>query len=641
MSGNDILKELSVYHGRAFKSVVENLPEVFFSLTLKGRIGYLNPAFQLKTGWTCEDWIGKPFTNLIHPDDLAYAEKSLDRFISGEGMCSVEITFLTKGGSPLIGQVSAVLHKEDGEIINILGMVYDITERKKTEEMLAAQEERIRALYEISAEPGFSIDQQITETIKTGCDKLGLDIGAISNIVGKDYTVLYCFDKLEALTQGLKFDLDNTYCSITLAENDIIALDHVGISEYKERDCYKECKLESYIAVPLSVKGEIFGTINFSSPRPREIPFNNADKEFVRLIGRWVSTMIERKQAEAVLSDKEELYRTLVENAHNLIVKSKIDGTLIYLSSNHKDLLGYGVSDLMGKSVFDYIHEGDRKPVTSEFMRALMTNSAANAVFRFKHKNGGWRWLESAGKFFKTSNGELRWVIDSRDITERKRAEEQLRKSLREKESLLREIHHRVKNNLQVILSLLSLQSDYAKDTDSSKLFDESQNRISTIALIYEQLYQSEDPAEINVGEYIGNLTQNLLTIYGDEGSNVSVELSTGDLSVDIDTAIPCGLIINELFSNCLNHAFVPKPGNKTNGSTNNLISVRFNSNNSGSLVLIVKDNGVGLPEGLDYKDTESLGLQLVCTLTEQLGGVIEVENGLGCEFKVTFPSGV
>ena len=190
-----------------------------------------------------------------------------------------------------------------------------------------------------------------------------------------------------------------------------------------------------------------------------------------------------------------------------------------------------------------------------------------------------------------------------------------------------------------MISSLLSLQSDYAKGIDSSRLFDESQNRISTIALIHDQLYQSEDLAEINIGDYIGNLTGNLLTVYGDEGSNISVEFNTDDLTVDIDTAIPCGLIINELFSNCLKHAFVSKNCDRTNGCTNNLISVGFNSNNSGSLVLSVKDNGVGLPQGLDYKDTESLGLQLVCTLTEQLGGVIELESGVGCEFRISFPS--
>jgi PAS domain S-box-containing protein len=638
MSGNDILNELSVDEGRAFRSVVENLPEVFFSLTLQGRISYLNPAFQTITGWSCVDWTGRPFIDLIHPDDITFVQKSLVRFISREELSPIEVTFLTKDGSSLIGEVSAVFHKkEDGKTINILGMVHDITDRKKTEEKLSVQEKRIRSLYEISAEPGFGIDQQITETIKTGCDMLGLDMGIIGHIAGKDYTVLYCFDKFGAITEGLKLNLDNTYCSITLSENDVIALDHVGLTEYRDHPCYKEFKLESYIAVPLSAKGEIFGTMNFSSLRAREIPFNSEDKEFIRLMGRWVSTMIERKQTEVMLSDKEELYRTLVENAHDLIIETKVDGTLVFLNSNHKELLGYDTEYLMGKSVFDYIHEDDHNPVISEFMRALMSNSAANAVFRFKHKNGEWRWLESAGKSFKTSNGQIRWVIDSRDVTDRKRTEEHIRKSLREKESLLREIHHRVKNNLQIISSLLSLQSDYAKGLDSSKLFDESQNRISTIALIHEQLYQSEDLAEINIGEYIANLTNNLLTVYGDEGSNVSVKFNTDDLNVDIDIAIPCGLIINELFSNCLKHAF--KCRGKNDKQKTDVIIVGFTSDSNGQYILSVEDNGCGLPPSLDFKETETLGLQLVCTLADQLSADIELRADKGTRFDIRFPN--
>ncbi len=531
------------------------------------------------------------------------------------------------------------LRDEKQNVVGGMAVIEDITERRLAEEKLSIQEKRIRSLYEISAEPGFGIDQQIIQTLKTGCDMLGLDIGIIGHVVDKVYTVLYCFDQSNTITQGLKFNLDITYCSITLAENDVVAMDHVKISEYRNHSCYKEFKLETYIGVPLSVKGEIFGTINFSSPQPREIPFSNSDKEFIRLMGRWVSTMIERKQTEVMLKDKEELYRTLVENAHDLIIETKIDGTVVYMNSNHKYLLGYDKPDLMGKTVFDYIHEDDRRPVTSEFMRAIMSDSAAHSVFRFKHNNGEWRWLESTGKSFKTSDGERRWVIDSRDITQRKKTEEQIRKSLKEKESLLREIHHRVKNNLQVISSLLSLQSDYSKGVDSSRLFEESQNRISAIALIHEQLYQSEDLAEIDMGEYIADLADNLLTVYGDEGSNVSVEFNTNDLSVDIDTAIPCGLIINELFSNCLKHAFkyCGKDGNKKEG----LISVGFNSSTEGQYILSVADNGCGLPPGLDFRETETLGLQLVCTLTDQLHGDIELSAGKGAKFDIRFPNQV
>ncbi len=591
-----------------------------------------------------EEILDTPYEHIVGIDISAFESTRIFSLIKEvfngqpglyEGLCEVS----SGPVRPYVCVRLTPLRDEKQNVVGGMAVVEDISERRLAEEKLSIQEKRIRSLYEISAEPGFGIDQQIIQTLKTGCDMLGLDIGIIGHVVDKVYTVLYCFDQSNFISQGLKFNLDTTYCSITLAENDVVALDHVEISEYRDHPSYKEFKLETYIGVPLSVKGEIFGTINFSSLQPREVPFNNADKEIIRLMGRWVSTMIERKQTEVMLSDKEELYRTLVENAHDLIIETKIDGTVVYMNLNHKNLLGYDVPDLMGKSVFDLIHKDDLKPVTSEFMRALMSNSAAHAIFRFKHKNGEWRWLESAGKSFKTSSGEVRWVIDSRDITERKRTEEQVQKSLREKESLLREIHHRVKNNLQVISSLLSLQSDYAEGTDPSRLFDESQNRISAIALIHEQLYQSADLAEINIGEYLANLTDNLLTVYGDEGSNVSVEFNTDDLAVDIDTAIPCGLIINELFSNCLKHAF--KCREKDDNQKEGVVNVGFNSDSNGQYILSVADNGCGLPPGLDFRETETLGLQLVCTLADQLNGELEFTCDKGTRFDIRFPNPV
>jgi len=370
----------------------------------------------------------------------------------------------------------------------------------------------------------------------------------------------------------------------------------------------------------------------------KKITINDEDGSPKYLLG-ISEDITERKQSEDMLRENEEYYRSVVENAHDLIIETDNSGLFIYVSPNHKSILGYEPKELVGTSIFNKIHPDDVKEVLTKFTQAVISQSNGHGIFRYRHNSGEWRWFETNGRPIYTPSGQVRIILHSRDITERKSAEEQIRKSLIEKESLLREIHHRVKNNLQVISSLLSLQSDYAKGIDPSRLFDESQNRISAIALIHEQLYQSEDLAEINIGEYITNLTDNLLTVYGDEGSSVSVEFDTDDLSMDIDTAIPCGLVINELFSNCLKHAFTPVNSGEINGNKSNLIYVGFNSDNTGGLVLSVKDNGVGLPEGLDYKDTESLGLQLVCTLTEQLGGSIEVESGVGSEFRISFPS--
>ncbi len=216
------------------------------------------------------------------------------------------------------------------------------------------------------------------------------------------------------------------------------------------------------------------------------------------------------------------------------------------------------------------------------------------------------------------------------EVAERKEAEERVTASLAEKEVLLKEIHHRVKNNLQIISSLLNLQSRHAADGPAREMFKESRGRVKSMALIHEQLYESEDLARINSANYIQRLTADLFRSYKLNSNDVALSLNVSDVLLDVDAAIPCGLIINELVSNSLQHAF--PAGRKGE------ICVDLNAIEHDELALTVSDNGVGLPESLDFRRSESLGLQLVNTLAEQLKGTIEHTSNHGAEFKVTFP---
>jgi PAS domain S-box-containing protein len=216
-------------------------------------------------------------------------------------------------------------------------------------------------------------------------------------------------------------------------------------------------------------------------------------------------------------------------------------------------------------------------------------------------------------------------VVALRDVTDRKRSEN-LKQSLEEKEILLQEIHHRVKNNIQVISSLIQLQSRHIKDEKYREMFKESRDRIRSMALVHERLYQSENLANIDFNKYIRDLAYNLRRSYGATGIVLNVEC---DVSLGIDTAIPCGLIINELISNSLKHAF---PGNREGE-----IRIVFHSLNE-NIELIVCDNGVGLPDGMDFRNTESLGLHLVTILAEgQLRGEISVDTSKGTMFRIVF----
>ena len=221
-------------------------------------------------------------------------------------------------------------------------------------------------------------------------------------------------------------------------------------------------------------------------------------------------------------------------------------------------------------------------------------------------------------------------------------AEEHLKVSLHENEVLLKEVHHRVKNNLQVISSLFNIQSGYIKDKEQAiRVFEESLNRIRSMAIIHEKLYKTREISKINFSKYLNDLTANIFRSYSSISSGIRVKIKADDILLNIDIAIPLGLIVNELVSNSIKYAFPDKREGK--------ILIEFHYDKGGSLLLVVVDNGIGLPEGLDIGNTESLGLQLVNTLVGQLKGTIdvnpvrksspsnEVNIKMGTEFKIRF----
>ena len=216
-----------------------------------------------------------------------------------------------------------------------------------------------------------------------------------------------------------------------------------------------------------------------------------------------------------------------------------------------------------------------------------------------------------------------------KEILEREQTEIKLQKSLEQKELLLQEIHHRVKNNLFVASSLVGLQTNYIDNPEIIKVLEHTQERIKTMALIHEHLYSSTDLEKIDFYKYVQNLTRQILYSYNCHSQNINLVINVLPISLNIETANPCGLIINELVSNSLEHGFK----NSSQGS----IYLTFKKNNSGQFILIVKDDGVGFPANKNLHNSESLGLQLVYTLVEQLEGEIELNSNNGTEITITF----
>jgi two-component sensor histidine kinase len=232
-------------------------------------------------------------------------------------------------------------------------------------------------------------------------------------------------------------------------------------------------------------------------------------------------------------------------------------------------------------------------------------------------------------RMVKRKTAELRRELFERQMAEKEllASDQQLRQSLAEKESLLKEIHHRVKNNLQIVSSLLYLQEAYMKDEKGVEILRESQNRIKSMALIHEQLYGSEDLARIDFGRYIQGLTTTLLDAYGIDPGRIRLNVRTDDIALGVDMAVPCGLIINELVSNALKHAFPP--------DASGTIEITIRNVDAGRMEIVVADDGIGLAGFPADGDKQSLGLRLIDTLTNQLDGTLAVATENGTRFSI------
>jgi two-component sensor histidine kinase len=251
-------------------------------------------------------------------------------------------------------------------------------------------------------------------------------------------------------------------------------------------------------------------------------------------------------------------------------------------------------------------------------------------VTEFRKKDGTRFWISTTARVVRGELGECRYYEGmSLDITNRKILEDRVREDIREKSVLLKEIHHRVKNNLQIIVSLLNLQSGNMKDRKVLAAFEEIRHRVYSMALLHEKLYKSENFADVPFKEYLSTLCRDLVAAFG-ATDRLKMDFDLEEIDLSIDTAVPCGLIVNELITNAIKHAF-PK-GRK------GLIRVRFRRMKGKSAELTVRDDGTGLPAGFNPARAATLGLKIIHILTDQINGKLHVRSGKGAEFRLVFP---
>jgi len=376
---------------------------------------------------------------------------------------------------------------------------------------------------------------------------------------------------------------------------------------------------------PMGIDRELRGLRANGEEFPLQISLSPIETEGGTLITSIIRDMTTQRLAEA-------RFRGLLESAPDSIVVVDGAGIITIVNSETERMFGYERHELLGQPIEILVpersrgrHHGDRAAYSADPNTRPM---GAGRQLTGRKKNGSEFPVEISLSPLRAENETL--VISIvRDVTERRLFEEQIQTSLREKEALLREIHHRVKNNLQITSSLLRLQASNISDVSARSIFDETQMRIRSMALVHEKLYQAKNLTRINFGDYVRTLGELLFKSFAVTSDAVVLDVAGQDVFLDIDTAVPCGLIVNEVLSNALKHAF---PGG------HGAIFVRLELA-AGRCVMAIRDDGVGLPPQFDLGSIDTLGLQLVRGLVQQIEGSLELRSVIGTEFRIEFPS--
>ena len=551
-----------------------------------------------------------------------------------------------KGEERLLSIIRTPKLDEKGEVEYVICAAEDITERKKAEEEEKRHRKRIENLSKTAMRfVEFSPDEDIYSFIGEQLKALTGDSIVAINSMDTDSSILVTravlglgnlsnsFIKLVG-----KYPEGMTYDSST---EDLSYLSDGKLHEYKKSlydillktipkpacDAIERiCKMGKIYTIGFTKERELFGTAVIFLPKGAELE----DEIIIEAFIKQAAIALQRKSAEEALREAEEQFRTIVETAPSFLMITDAEGNNTYVSPNCEEFTGYTEGELSG-SVRWWVHEDDT-PRAKELFERTFLDGVGGKDFEYKavKKNGELWYASSSWEPLKDRAGRFKGIVfQTIDVTERKRAEDKIKASLKEKEALLQETHHRVKNNLQVVSSLLSMQARAAKDEDTVDILTESRNRIDAMALIHTQLYESGNLSAINMNGFVDKMVRQMFQSYPVRDMKLTPTVNVADYPLPVSIAVPVGLIFNELISNTFKHAFVNRKEGKIE------VSLCASGKN---ISMTVRDDGVGLPEEFDISTTTTLGLHLVKILAEdQLRGKLDVVCDEGASFKIEF----
>ena len=572
------------------------------------------PLWRKFTGISYEETRGRGWTSALHPEDVERARQVWEKSVREKTLYETEFRlrrydgiyrdFLVRG-APLFG--------EDGGVREWVGACTDITERKKMEkELEIAKEQAERRAGELEALMD-AVPAMIWISRDTGCNPmfgnravyefLGMPPGAN---VSRSAPETERASHFRALNNGME----------------------VPVDELPMRKAATGHPVRDYELEYVFDNGASRMTLGNSAPL-RDAAGNvyGAIAAFIDITGR--------KQAEATIKANEERLHLALDSARAGTWEWDLESGQNFWSEELWNL--YGIEPHGCEPSYEAwrltVHPDDREQVERAVLEASAKGAELRAEWRVKEPGGGERWLMSRGRPSLDATGKpARYVGVVIDITERKRSEIELRNSHQEKVALLKEVHHRVKNNLQIVMSLLGLQADHTRTPETLAMLRDTRNRVRSMALLHETLYRSTNLARISFSDYIGDLCGQIVTSYGQPAQRVKVETRLEEIGLPMDKAVPCGLLVNELVSNAFKHAF---PGEREG-----TVKIELDRAAGDKLLLAIRDDGVGFPPDIDPRNTETLGLQLVFDLARQLQGNITLDRtpGGGVSFRLLFP---
>lgn len=600
-----------------YRSIVETANEGVWIADTEAVTTFVNQKMAEMLGYTTEEMIGKSAFDFIYKDDMENLLIRIKSLQTGSKEKGYEMKFCRKDGGIVWSFVSSTpLLDAEGKHIGNMNMHSDITQRKKAEEELKRTNEKL--------------EKWNQETI---------------NERQRLYNVL---DTLPAMIILLTSDYHIAFANRRFRKR---------FGDPGGRHCYEYyfgftqpcefCESHKVLETGQPHHWEVSGP-DGSFYDAYNLPFTDVDGS--PMILEMDIDVTEQKKAEERLQESEERYRNIVETANEGISIIDAEERITFVNKQIEDMFGYSSEELVGRPMWDFLSD-ESKVTIKHTLKKGWENVNESLEIQFMRKDGSVIWTHTNSKSIFDKDGKFLGTLNLHtDITKRKEVEEALKNF---EIARKKEIHHRIKNNLQVISSLLDLQAEKFRnrkninESEVLEAFRESQDRVISMALIHEELYRGEELDKLNFSLYIKELADALFSTYrlGNFDVSLSMDLEENIL-LDMDTAVPLGIIVNELVSNSLKYAFLNrdkgeiqikfhKDNNRENRS--NIEESKSEEYKTTSFILTISDNGVGISEDLDIKELDSLGLQLVIFLVDQLDGKLELKKGNGTEFIIRF----